>query len=767
MPTDLTPPDSVKPAPGLNTLQGQLGEPAEPIRIVPGANAGQSAGLHQGANPGATSMPSSHTELTGEVSPTTVSPAHEASASAPPAGAFSLEKEQPVMQAQQAPSTQNEPAEEPQVQGETEAPMNKGNIEPPVSSVSGTTTPTDGAHSSGATTPRRDRDRKKGDQFPHSLQDLRRLLQLHISGQSSKNTAKQERERERSGSRSVHASSSMRSLRGNETPPLGADHSGLTKKYGRWRKTLGTGAGGTVRVIRRSKDHKFFAVKQFRERQPQEPEKEYIKKVTAEFCVGSALHHINIIRTLDIISDNGLYYEVMEYAPVELFAVVMSKKMERNEVYCVFRQLVDGVHYLHSLGLAHRDLKLDNCVLTTDNIVKIIDFGTSTVFQAPGKSKVHASGIVGSDPYLAPEVLSHQTYDAQLTDVWSLGIVFLCMMLHRFPWKLPDAEVDPSFRIFVAAHPELRRPVGFDDPGPSDDDNEDATTQHEPKNMSSSGASLSEQDGTLHVSSTLQSLDDVGHIKGISNVKVPTIRSAAEAGYVDPNAESSRQPSPTDGTETPQPDTPDSVPNAISPAEERHEHAGMQERGGAAEDEQVGADVHPDDPQARASDSLFRLIPPESRHCLSRMLAINASMRATLSDLLHGRSYGGRDLSALEYASNDNGTSGTRRNVPTRSQNGATIVFDDDFENDEDSGDWWLKNINTCSHWRLSQQEGSKPPDPPPVPPEDENLFADMGFTYDTGCSQSGRGRRCPPPNHQHVQVPVQMGGNKWRLFNR
>ena len=120
----------------------------------------------------------------------------------------------------------------------------------------------------------------------------------------------------------------------------------------------------------------------------------------------------------------------------------------------------------------------------------------------------------------------------------------------------------------------------------------------------------------------------------------------------------------------------------------------MQERGGAAEDEQVGADVHPDDPQARASDSLFRLIPPESRHCLSRMLAINASMRATLSDLLHGRSYGGRDLSALEYASNDNGTSGTRRNVPTRSQNGATIVFDDDFENDEDSGDWWLKTVS-------------------------------------------------------------------------
>ena len=145
----------------------------------------------------------------------------------------------------------------------------------------------------------------------------------------------------------------------------------------------------------------------------------------------------------------------MEYAPYDLFSVVMSGKMSRPQIYCVFRQIVDGVDYLHGMGLAHRDLKLDNCVMTEDNIVKIIDFGTATVFHYPGKAQTMASGIVGSDPYLAPEVLKSQSYDPRKTDVWSVAIIFMCMVLRRFPWKIPDVSTDHSFKSFVQAHPDL------------------------------------------------------------------------------------------------------------------------------------------------------------------------------------------------------------------------------------------------------------------------------------------------------------------------
>jgi hypothetical protein len=145
----------------------------------------------------------------------------------------------------------------------------------------------------------------------------------------------------------------------------------------------------------------------------------------------------------------------MEYAPFDLFSVVMSGKMCRPEIYCVFRQVCEGVEYLHEMGLAHRDLKLDNCVMTTDNVVKLIDFGTATVFHYPGRALTPATGIVGSDPYLAPEVLSGEPYDPRKTDVWSVGIMFMCMVLRRFPWTIPNPKTDPSFKAFVAAHPDL------------------------------------------------------------------------------------------------------------------------------------------------------------------------------------------------------------------------------------------------------------------------------------------------------------------------
>ncbi|CUS20356.1 LAQU0S01e04786g1_1 [Lachancea quebecensis] len=225
----------------------------------------------------------------------------------------------------------------------------------------------------------------------------------------------------------------------------------LAQKYGKLGKVLGSGAGGSVRVIVRPSDGATFAVKEFRPRRPTELVKDYAKKCTAEFCIGSTLHHPNVIETLDIFSDakQNKYYEVMEYCPIDFFAVVMSGNMSRGEINCCLRQLTEGVRYLHSMGLAHRDLKLDNCVMTCDGILKLIDFGSAVVFKYPFDANVSmAHGIVGSDPYLAPEVMtSTKRYDPQFVDIWSIGIIYCCMMLKRFPWKTPK-ESDDNFRLF-------------------------------------------------------------------------------------------------------------------------------------------------------------------------------------------------------------------------------------------------------------------------------------------------------------------------------
>lgn len=223
-------------------------------------------------------------------------------------------------------------------------------------------------------------------------------------------------------SSSSSASRKSSSKSGSRTPPHQAppanvpfaDDHGLEAKYGKFGKVLGSGAGGSVRLLKRSSDGVTFAVKQFRDRHSWETEKDYAKKVTAEFCIGSTLHHGNIIETMDIIQENNRWYEVMEYAPYDLFATVMTGKMSRDEIACAFMQIVNGVSYLHSMGLAHRDLKLDNVVINEFGIMKLIDFGSATVFRYPFEDElVLASG-------LCPKITSgeHLTESRNRRDRW-------------------------------------------------------------------------------------------------------------------------------------------------------------------------------------------------------------------------------------------------------------------------------------------------------------------------------------------------------------
>ncbi|KAH0547652.1 hypothetical protein FGG08_000141 [Glutinoglossum americanum] len=308
-------------------------------------------------------------------------------------------------------------------------------------------------------------DQRREEEKRHSHFSLHSLgkkdHQLHDGGAPKQGSMSELKRFFRGGhrKRTASPSGSIKSSRsGHRTPPSHsqlqsvpfADDHGLANKYGKFGKVLGSGAGGSVRLMKRSSDRTTFAVKEFRARHPYESEREYAKKVTAEFCIGSTLHHGNIIETLDIVQEKGKWYEVMEYAPFDLFAIVMTGKMSREEVSCSFLQILNGVTYLHGMGLAHRDLKLDNVVVNEHGIMKIIDFGSASVFRYPFENDVVlAHGVVGSDPYLAPEVYDNSKYDPQPADIWSLAIIFCCMSLRRFPWKVPRIS-DNSYKLFAS-----------------------------------------------------------------------------------------------------------------------------------------------------------------------------------------------------------------------------------------------------------------------------------------------------------------------------
>lgn len=234
-----------------------------------------------------------------------------------------------------------------------------------------------------------------------SMSELKRFFRIGHKKDKDKEKRKE------SPAPSIKEKKHKSSKSGTMTPPLTngamsvpfADDHGLQSKYGKFGKVLGSGAGGSVRLMKRSSDGVTFAVKQFRAKHSYESERDYNRKVTAEFCIGSTLHHGNIIETMDLVNEKGSYFVVMEYAPFDLFAIVMTGKMSREEVACCTLQILNGVTYLHSMGLAHRDLKLDNVVVNEHGIMKIIDFGSAAVFRYPFEDEVVlASGMYPTPP---------------------------------------------------------------------------------------------------------------------------------------------------------------------------------------------------------------------------------------------------------------------------------------------------------------------------------------------------------------------------------
>ena len=192
---------------------------------------------------------------------------------------------------------------------------------------------------------------------------------------------------------------------------------------GKRGKMVGKGATATVKLMTRKggSADEVYAVKEFRRKGQKEDEEEYIKKVKSEYSIAKSLNHPNVVRTVRLCTHSGRWNHVMEFCPQgELFSLVQKRYLTLDDNLCLFKQLLRGVAYLHSHGIAHRDIKLENLLMTDDGHLKITDFGVSDVFcgEHPGLRAAGGAcgknmgeirrctpGICGSLPYIAPEVL--------------------------------------------------------------------------------------------------------------------------------------------------------------------------------------------------------------------------------------------------------------------------------------------------------------------------------------------------------------------------
>ncbi|KII67644.1 Serine/threonine-protein kinase Chk1 [Thelohanellus kitauei] len=137
--------------------------------------------------------------------------------------------------------------------------------------------------------------------------------------------------------------------------------------------------------------------------------------------------------------------------------------LPENECVRLFSQLLEGVEYLHSLGIVHRDLKLENLLLDENNDLKITDFGLSTMFRHNGVERL-LERTCGSIPYAAPEasimnnhqMLAGQKHKGEPIDIWSCGIILFIMFRGEMPWDVAANKSNEFSRWAKGEYPNKR-----------------------------------------------------------------------------------------------------------------------------------------------------------------------------------------------------------------------------------------------------------------------------------------------------------------------
>ncbi len=153
-----------------------------------------------------------------------------------------------------------------------------------------------------------------------------------------------------------------------------------------------------------------------------------------EAKAASALDHPNICSIFSIEeTDDGNLFIVMAYYD----GMPLKRKMEwghlpLNDVINYVLQIAAGLQKAHDKGIVHRDLKPANIFITTDDQIKIIDFGLAkaaqqTVLTKPGTT-------LGTVPYMSPEQAQGSTVDHR-TDIWSFGVLMYEMLTGQLPFR--------------------------------------------------------------------------------------------------------------------------------------------------------------------------------------------------------------------------------------------------------------------------------------------------------------------------------------------
>ena len=213
---------------------------------------------------------------------------------------------------------------------------------------------------------------------------------------------------------------------------------------------MGNGKFGVVCDAVHKKTGKKVAVKMLKKANMKMSDVELVKR---EIDVLKLCQHPNVIRLLDIFENHDYLYIVMELLHVDLYVYLQQRDFEVSEqrACSIIHSLAAALFYLHSYGIVHRDMKLDNIMMndeSEDSDIKLVDFGLSKII-GPKETCDEPYGTLG---YAAPEVLLRIPY-GKAVDVWGLGVISFILLAGLSPFE--DDNDNEVLRRTISEEPPM------------------------------------------------------------------------------------------------------------------------------------------------------------------------------------------------------------------------------------------------------------------------------------------------------------------------